>query len=165
MGFCLSTAASCCSRSELAAAVKRIVSAFAAAARRVVSASATASKRRRSASALLSVIFDCAAASAFCTVASFRASASRRDSSICFFFSVSVYFIASASALREIGADVAEPLGIEAVAHGNGKADRQAFARLNSEDFALAGRVRRRRRGEQVVAKIIHGHALYQRYD
>ncbi len=67
--------------------------------------------------------------------------------------------------LRQIRVDIAKPLGIEAVAHGNGKADRQAFARLNGEDFALAGRVRRCRRGEQVVAKIIHGHALYQRYD
>ena len=62
-------------------------------------ASASASMPRRSISALLSITLACACASAFFTVVSFCASASRRDCSICFCFSGRVNCMASASDL------------------------------------------------------------------
>src|ERR1700741_4689662 len=84
MGFCLRTVASNFMRSASAAAVTRM-------------RLASASERFfwRSTSALLSMIFACAAASAFCRVASLRALASSLVCLICFWFRGRGYFMGS----------------------------------------------------------------------
>ncbi len=67
--------------------------------------------------------------------------------------------------LGQIRVDVSQALGVQAVTHRNGQADRQPFARLNVQDF-IFGRCTGRGIGrEEAVPQVIHGHALHQRHD
>jgi hypothetical protein len=62
--------------------------------------------------------------------------------------------------LRQVGVDVRQLLWIEAVAHGNGKADGQAFASLHGQEFVLRRSIGHGVGGEKVVAQVISFQAL-----